>query len=347
MPANRCAAPRRGTVLILVAGISALLASLAVSFLVRMRTDAEESDRSVRLAQAHLMLVASCNFIQERSRMGWDDPNPPAGTPATHVECFGWVDIRDGVSGPRDQTQGPGDFAVPAVPDETPTQMAVGTWADLRTPLATRPISRQPMYVMRRPPFAVLPKAAPNAISTIPGDVNFGKPLATHCDPEPAVKPLPAADTPATWSDYATGDKTPLPSGQVGAWFRVLRDGPATFVVTCGCGGTMGFRMRDWDAVSGTGAMTAEDKALFGNDRDLFSQLEANEVRLWYRIEWSANVAAADYQCLQNEIGGDHWVQWPLNASAAPNNVRSQPHPTNMVGTIRWVQRLTNEPTYW
>ena len=348
MTARRQAASRRGTVLILVAGLSALLASLAVSFLVRMRTDEEESDRSVRLAQAHIMLVAGCNFIQERSRLGWDDPAPAASTPS-HVECFGWVDIRDGGNGPRDQYQGPSDTSPASGVDQTPTAMAVGTWADLDIPLARRPVSRQPMFVMRRPPFAVMPRVAPNAIQTTTGS-SFGLPLARHCDPEPVIRTSPVPDSPASWSEYAAGDSTPRLSGQTGAWFRVLRDGPATFVLTCGCGGTMGFRRRDWDGLGTTGAMTAADKALFGNDRDLFCQLEDTEVHLWYRVEWSANVAAADYQWLQNEIAGDHWVEWAINASATPPphfSIRSQPHPANMVGTIRWVQRLVNEPDSW
>ncbi len=173
-------------------------------------------------------------------------------------------------------------------------------------------------------------------------------PLAVHRDPEPVVNLVGPGAAPRRGTRYAAGDRRPLPSGQTGAWFRVLRDGPATFVVTCGCGGTMGFRLQDWSG--GAHAMSAADKALFADDLDTFRELEAQEVRLWYRVEWSPNVAAADYQCIENNLGGDHYVEWPINASAMnadTGTMRSQPHPANMVGTIRWVQRLVNEPTYW
>ena len=70
---------RQGTILIIVAGISALMAAMALTFLVRMRSDVEESQLIVREAQAHIMKVAACNFIMESARLGWD-PKLPNGT---------------------------------------------------------------------------------------------------------------------------------------------------------------------------------------------------------------------------------------------------------------------------
>src|SRR5688572_33473510 len=100
---------RRGTILIIVAGISALLASLALTFLVRNRSDAEETQATIREVQARIMLVAACNYIQEGSRLGWDQyPSTPAATNdvfptgssaaasvPVHEETFGWLDVRD------------------------------------------------------------------------------------------------------------------------------------------------------------------------------------------------------------------------------------------------------------
>src|SRR5271163_2877550 len=98
-PARRpCGPPsstpaRRGTILIIVAGLSALLASLALAFLVHMRSDVEEATGVVNEVQAHLMLLAGCNFIQEASRLGYDS-NPPqvsaagAASPYVHDEGY-------------------------------------------------------------------------------------------------------------------------------------------------------------------------------------------------------------------------------------------------------------------
>ena len=66
-------APRHGTILIIVAAISALMASLALTFLVRMRSDVQESETLMREAQAHIMLTAACQYIQEAARLGYDN----------------------------------------------------------------------------------------------------------------------------------------------------------------------------------------------------------------------------------------------------------------------------------
>ena len=64
--------PRQGTILILVAGICALMAALALVFLTRMRSDMNESNLVLQHAQAKIMLAAACNYVQETSRIGWD-----------------------------------------------------------------------------------------------------------------------------------------------------------------------------------------------------------------------------------------------------------------------------------
>ena len=54
--ASTKASPRAGTVLIIVAGIIALLSSLAFTFLVRMRSDVEETHGLVADTPARIML---------------------------------------------------------------------------------------------------------------------------------------------------------------------------------------------------------------------------------------------------------------------------------------------------
>ena len=51
---------RQGTILIIVAGISGLIAALSVVFLTRMRSDVTETAAIVQEAQARLMLTAAC-----------------------------------------------------------------------------------------------------------------------------------------------------------------------------------------------------------------------------------------------------------------------------------------------
>jgi hypothetical protein len=80
---------RRGALLIVVVGLCALMAALAFSFLVRMRSDAEEAQRLSQDIQARAMLSAALMYVQETSRLGWKG------------ETFGWRDVRDGMAGPR------------------------------------------------------------------------------------------------------------------------------------------------------------------------------------------------------------------------------------------------------
>ncbi len=155
------------------------------------------------------------------------------------------------------------------------------------------------------------------------------------------------------WNDYKTGDPRPRIRTTGRAWFRLWRDGPATFVVTCGAGGTLGYRLRDWlavDPVTHQRIMSAADRAQFSDDYETFRDLDAQEVRFWYRVEWSAAVLALDYHNLDHELGTDrdHYMSWPPNASHTwRHSRRTQMHAKNMVGTISYVQRLVTEPTNW
>lgn len=81
---------RHGALLVVVAGIAAMFAGLTFTYLLRMRSDVEESRILLREAQARVMLNAALAYIQESSRIGWGR------------EAFGWCDVRDGQPGPRD-----------------------------------------------------------------------------------------------------------------------------------------------------------------------------------------------------------------------------------------------------
>jgi len=323
---------RSGTVLIIVAGISALLAGLTVSFLARMRADAEEMQVVVRETQARIMLTSACNWIQEASRIGWE---PEATLPTANKETFGWIDVRDNKLGPK--------FLANNLDDAT------------RFPL--RSYKRFPMFLMEQPPYAVQLTASYNPIRTPSspdpvdfGDAAFGKPYLRHPDPQPVEnngwdpsQPDGSTVNAGRFTDWANGRQRPRPTSVGMAWFRVWRESGATFVVTCGGGGTQGFRTYD--------EMTPSEKAEFNNDPGLFESLKANEVRLWYRVEWSAAVMAMDYHMLDHSLGRDrdHYMVWPMNAShsIAGHEYRTQTHARNMGGTIRWVQRLSTEPTNW
>ncbi|MBA3936036.1 MAG: hypothetical protein H0X38_01110, partial [Planctomycetes bacterium] len=289
-----CGFRRSGTVLILVAGISALLAATALAFLARMRGDAEESALLLQDTQARIMLAAACNYIQEGSRIGWDrypntgagsnagvgtsypaatdsnDPFPGASPGASgfpvHEETFGWVDTRDGSAGPTTQE---GRICYDA--------SLTGTmpWQD--TP-ALRPawpaptsVVRCPMQVWRRPPCATQLTASYNPILTDPaqsGNSAYLYPFLSNPDPQPeagngwnkatnTVSTLRYDDglNGATRGDFIHGDPTPRPQTTGKSWFRILREGPATFVITVGAGGTQGFRTYDEAVQQGQGAL--------------------------------------------------------------------------------------------
>lgn len=321
---------RSGTILIIVAGVAALLASLALAFLARQRATAEETARFTADAQARLMLVAACSYVCEGSRLGYDTA---VATDPHHREAFGWIDVRDGSVGPN--TFGPKAGVMNAleiVPLHDAT-LLVERW---RPGSPSRPawpalksVARCPMHVLAQPPYAIKPVAVPNPMAT--SGPRFGMPYLNNPDP------LPQATTRA---EFVSG-KWNVRSASAGrAWFRVYRESPATFIVTCGAGGTLGYR--DWDEVDADGAT-----ATFAGGRDFFSNLLNQEARMWFRIEWSPAVATSDVHNIKNawNTGSeDHYVSFPMNVS---DSFRSQSHARNYGGTIRYVERLRHAPTWW
>src|SRR5688572_8482251 len=174
---------RQGTILIIVAGLSALLASMALAFLVRQRSSQQETIWYEQDIQARIMLVAACNYIAEGSRIGYDTT-----TGAVHTEVFGWIDVRDGSVGPNTR----GNQASQIVPLHDEVSM-VERWgsgsADRPAWPALKSVARCPMHVLGRPPYAIKPNATPNAMETDETNPAFGRPYLKNPDP------MPQADT--------------------------------------------------------------------------------------------------------------------------------------------------------
>lgn len=333
-PANAQRA-RAGTVLIIVAGLASILASLSLVFLARMRGDLEETQQVIQEAQAHIMLVAACTWIQEASRLGYDD-----GTSLEHPEAYGWIDVRDGAIGPKPSP----------LPSGGPTA-AWGVDDDSRFPVQSH--KRFEMYVQNAPPFAIRLDAAPN-----PLDHRTGIPYLSKPDPMPLLRRGgSAAPTPADFAAFEGGDPTPRMNSLDRSWFRLYRLGgtdprfakynAATFIVTCGAGGTGGFR--SWQEISNEGQASR-----FGSAAQ-FEAMRVSEARLWYLVEWSPAVGGQfifgniHHKTPTTDANGQRFAitqysQFPQNRS---HYSHSQGKEKNFGGTIRYVQRLQTEPPEW
>ncbi|MDA3959992.1 MAG: hypothetical protein PF961_04310 [Planctomycetota bacterium] len=361
---------RSGFLLIVVAGILALLAVMCLTFVTQSRSDAEEASDLDRRVQARLMLGAGLAYIQESSRLGWDlrdDDSATAANEATtpswssrypslsdpnnliHEEAFGWVDVRNGQIGPltRDYDgDGAYDprFSTTLIEDSNADGIA-----DRPAWPAVGSVCRAPLHRLRRPPFAIQPLATPNPIVQDPSAADFGLPLLRRPDPQPLLDSTVASTAQARWHDHRTGDPEPDMASFNRSWFRIHRDGPATFVVTCGAGMTLGFA--DWDEVRGAGM-----EASFGGQRNMFEDALAQEVRLHFRCEWSPAVSGA--------ASGQHKSyprdneSWPTHPNSFGNKSKSNTDAddraldpgvksANQGGTIQWIQRLETPPAVW
>lgn len=353
---------RQGTILIVVAALAALLATITLGFLMRMRSDIEESRLVVQHAQAKLMLAAACSYVQETARLGWDRWDSgrtvlPDGE-AIHDEGFGWIDVRDGRIGPNDRSGRPvggiTDWGAPPTDPMTrgPRWPAIGG------------IVRCPMQVRTIPPYAIRPTMAYNPISfaSSPSDPDYGVPLLRHPDPQPVGDETTGNGWRPTTSGAASGvtarnhlvwsrgDERVRQTTAGKAWFRVRRESPAVFLLTCGAGGTEGFR--SWAEVERAG-----EAQRFG-DRTFYEHVRASEMRLWYRIEWSAAITEAIDRTILFERaswnkpfaqGHPHYLTTPPNSTFVPlqESGMTQNWLKNPVGTVRWVSRLAHEPGEW
>ena len=397
---------RSGMLLIVIVGLAAILLSLSVTFLARMRTDARESDFVVNEAQSRIMLHAAMNYIQETSRLGWHAPDTdPEYAPGRSLEGvmregFGWTDVRGAVAKfDQDPTSTSATVDIDHPADMGPIDQfgrrmfdPGGGWP------APGSVARCPMYVHQRPPFAVEDRLVPNPFEH-PDPLNERRDQSVRY-PMSAPPVRPVADT---WPDFALDGSDPahadasqpLPVSVDLAWFRVYResrtdhDGDGSpsydvvdltghhgiFIITCGSGGTQGFR----DYAEVEAAYPAVGDQPF--DEATFDRLRAEERLLWYRVEWTASVLGGNHS--SNAESGDldgggtdtrvhklfrvsdqnaDWGDWAqakeseVSAARMRAGIAMAPNDTpleggsvarNPVGTIQWIMRLPTEPPAW
>ncbi|HEX3133753.1 MAG TPA: hypothetical protein VHX44_09260, partial [Planctomycetota bacterium] len=302
---------RTGTVLIIVAGISALLASLALTFLVRMRSDVQESQLFLAQTQARVMLGAALSYIGETSRLGWDDPATPE-----NEEAFGWVDVRDGSVGPRDRTgKALYQAEIDPVLGKGKHWPAIGAWTVCNS-----------AGLWLRPPTAISPNVTPNPIQQDPSLawkdlVGFAK-----------ASPIPVADD---FAAFIKGDDHLRPGSENPCWFRIYRRKPAVFTITCGAGSSGGFR--SWQEV-----MDAGEDQRFGTS-EVWQSMRHEESLLWFEVEWNpaVNTSSSGYI-----YAGDRTIR-PANISKPFGNDTDQPNKRNQMGTFLYIERLEKEPDIW
>ena len=378
---------RSGTILIIVSGIAGLLASVAIAFLARIRNDVDDMSAVVRETQARIMLAAACNYIQEASRIGYD-PRPDSGVNniVEHLEAHGWIDVRDGSMGPRinslpDNYNG-NDTAIETSLSQRqkdlndrvrsnrvrPFKDSTARAASPSYPYGSKVLwcdvpQRFPMYRMRRPPYAIQLKNNYNPInSSDSAKADYLVPYLKYPDPQPVVSnhwnkdsdPSGSTVVADNWTSYEQGDMTPVNESVGLSWFRIFReDTGSVFTVTCGAGGTWGFR--------NFGEAQKEGKAdFFDNNIKVFESLRNAEAITWYRVEWSPAISGADVAT---------YSSWPLNngnpqstheydftklisVNAYELNLSrfefsSTSCVANYGGTISWIQRLRSEPKDW
>ncbi|MBA3845511.1 MAG: hypothetical protein H0X45_02575 [Planctomycetes bacterium] len=337
---------RRGSVLIVVAGMCALFVVLATAFLMRMREDAQTSRQIVAEAQCRVMLDAALMYIQETARIGWDLPTAdPLDAADVKEEAYGWTDVRDGLPGPRDRL-GRMLYAGDPLTGVGATFPAVGGAA-----------ARCEMAMMTLPPCALETTCWYNPMPAQPtgdwrADISYAE-----LDPRPQLATGAPSDVDGRFRSWVAGDPRPRRAGEASPWFRVYRMtpadaqghvthagvasplawSPAQFVVACGSGGSRGFR--SW------AGMTPDERSGFGDDRALFDDLRAAELVRWYACEWHPAVSADQ---LAPHLDGT-FIQRSSNrpVSSLAGDWSDSHAPVSLGGTIIWLERLAQEPPDW
>jgi hypothetical protein len=322
-----------------VVGISTILLGMSMAFIARMRSDGEESRRFLREAQARAMLTAALQYIEETSRLGWDDP----GT-AAHEEAMGWIDVRDGSAGPKDLFHHQlGGIAADGSGSAFP---AIGTAA------------RCPMQAMNRPPCAVETRSEYNPLPAVGTPfIDWQKAISyKNLDPMP-VEADPTASTAQRYAAWIAGDTTPRRGSEPKAWFRIRRASPqdcnehrdllgqlspigwnpAVFIVTCGAGATRGFA--DWAEVQASG-----ETALFCDDPAFFDDLRADESILHFACEWHPAVTGESWH---HHVGNADFVLPPTNAPSRDGGDDNRCAPKSFGGNFLWIERLAYVPARW
>ena len=378
---------RRGAVLVIVAGLALMLAGLMFVVLVRSAGEAGKSQALVREAQARVMLNAALAYVQETSRLGWgaecngwtdvrDGSLGPRGPvlPSGSLPPPAWWDATWGSYPPA------ANF---------PASVSAST---LRWP-APGSAMQGDCFAWERPPHAIeltyaynplQPLNTPTTITNLWNAVGYSG-GAYGGTPEPGAKanlqPQPIA---STWSDFASGERDTagrphIASGSSGlGWFRIYRETPAdrdndgvpwydrvafspdmhaTFIITCGGGGTYGFRW--WTLPSpddrALEPVTAAESGLFIDQNQFDTLMRLNRI-LWFRVAWCGSVGGNWHPAMyfsRVEYSKDMFLNQRRNRnnSGAVENIHS-PHlqgdnAINQVGTISWIQRLDREPPRW
>ena len=135
---------RQGTVLIVVAGMAALLLTMFLVLTRQVRAEVTDGSLVLRDAQARITLSAAISYILETARFGCN----------ADEETFGWTDVRDGGAGPKGPLTAAG-----VIPSDVPEG---STW-----PMQGS-IKRCALQAWKCPPNAIFPSAAYNPVS-LPG----------------------------------------------------------------------------------------------------------------------------------------------------------------------------------
>ncbi len=308
-------ASRRGSVLVVVAGLCALLSAMTLAFVMRMRADGEDANRMSQDIQARVMLSAALMYVQETGRIGWGG------------ETFGWRDVRDGMAGPRGLDGDWTPMLTGRIRDDGRAVVGTGVF-----PAIAGRAARNPMYVMRRPPCAIMSTIAPNPIPLVDPQDTAALSLPWDKLVNYAVAdPRPVAGDPLS---FRAGDPAPLQAAGIASWFRVLRTGAATFVITCGAGASGGFR--DWDEVIATpGAVD-----IFGTRED-FAAIRAAEAVRWYEAEWTDLVTG-------NNFLHGHYARHNTRYFGTPTvSAEETPNMRQFAGTFTFIANLPGEPPDW
>ncbi|MDA3961347.1 MAG: hypothetical protein PF961_11200 [Planctomycetota bacterium] len=375
--------PRSGILLIVVAGIMALLAVLTLTFITQSRNDSREGEAIMAHTQTRVMLAAALNYIQESSRIGWDlegsawsaaysgggmtsdsifsraphmHPGgfafPTDANNEVHELAFGWIDVRDGSVGPRTfDYDGDGEYD-PRF-DDTPRVAFFSSSVDAPLWPAVHGMVRVPMYRMQRPPYAVEPRFSVNPISQEFGAVDSDGMLLTG-ESHAMYAGIPLLKNPDPVPDLSG-------RGSTAAWDWHKAGDRRPLLASVNRGWFRLFRespatftitvgsggtqgFKDWSEVQYYGA-----EASWGNDRFAFETARAEEVVLWYRAEWSAAATGGDIAAKTGDTDADSWSKSGVYNRDSWRNPRLEPFPriVNQGGTFTWIQRLREAPTYW
>ena len=195
-----------------------------------------------------------------------------------------------------------------------------------------------------------------------------------------ALDPQPISDT---YSQFAAGDATPVPSSMNLAWFRIYREtmadhdnipvaandpdrvplrGYNTFIIACGAGSSRGFRFwgdeSEYLARPEIEPVTASASGLFP-DKAFFEQQRSVERIVWFRVEWSGYQGGNfDSVYAYQAMGGIRGYGWNgelfMYGRGQAENDRGKDNESHLmlqhlngVGHIAWLQRLENEPPRW